>query len=182
MTSSVATPSGGDVVRGSASRATDLMEQFQVATVMAVAAAAGCTWSVPSIDEGIDMMLTHRSPSHRFGEARLELQLKATHQLANLHEDRVTARMSKDRHDLFRAPDVIIHRIVVVHSQAENPANWLEARSDGVMLRGPLYWVSLAGEPASDADQVTISAPRANIFDDRALCEIMGRIGQGGAP
>ncbi|WP_129787227.1 DUF4365 domain-containing protein [Promicromonospora panici] len=179
---SVATSSGGDVVRGSASRATDFMEQFQIANVQAVAAAAGCTWSVPSIDEGIDMMLTHRSSSHQYGEARLELQLKATHQLANLHDDHVTVRMSRDRYDLFRSADVTIHRIVVAQWQPENPADWLQARPAGNLLRGPLHWVSLAGRPASDSEQVTISVPRANVFDDLALCEIMERIGQGGAP
>lgn len=172
------------VLRGSPQRGFNLMEQFQLGYINAIAAAAGCNIAgTPSIDEGVDLILSHRSDSHlQTGAVYLELQLKSTSQFADQNTNHVSSNMRDDRYREFISKNPSMDRIVVVMSLPSDPAEWLEATHDQLALRHCCYWVNLRGADPSSAARPTFRAPKANIFDDVALCGIMQRIGQGGQP
>ncbi|SBS78262.1 conserved hypothetical protein [uncultured Mycobacterium sp.] len=171
-------------LRGSEKRITDLMEAFQESYIRGVAAAAGCVIvGKPEIDEGIDVMLSHRADIHLKDKfAFLQIQMKATTE--GLVEDGkfIRTQLRQDRYDLFRNDDPSIHRIVVVLHIPENQEDWLRVGDSALLLHHHAYWVSIEGKPASAAEKVTVKAPTDQLFDDLALCGIMARIGQGGAP
>lgn len=172
------------VVRGSPQRKTNFMEEFQRAYLSAISAAAGCLIADFSFDDGIDAQLNHRSPVHTSltdQTARLEIQLKATHQ-APPKLGGASALMRNDRFDHFRTANPTMHKVVVVMHMPPDPADWVAANRKRLLLHHASYWVNLAGAAPSNAANPTVNAPRSNLFDDAALCAIMQRIGQGGAP
>ena len=159
------------------------MEAFQESYVRAVIAASGAVLGVPGIDEGVDLTLTHRADVHGDdGVARLEIQLKSTADASNIKDAHVSASMSAARYNYFRTPNPTIPKIVVILALPSVVDDWLLASHDELLIRHCCYWVNLAGEPAISTASTTVHAPRANIFDDHALCAMMERVGQGGAP
>jgi Domain of unknown function (DUF4365) len=172
------------VVRGSPKRITDLMEAFQESYIRGVAAAAGCVIvGKPDIDEGVDVMLSHRSDIHANDEfAFLQVQMKAT-TLGLVEDDKyIKTALRNDRYETFRNDNPSIHRIVVILHLPESQEDWLRVGDGALQLHYHAYWVSLEGKPASTAEDVTVKAPTTQIFDDIALCRIMARIGQGDGP
>jgi hypothetical protein len=157
------------------------MEQLQLGHVGAVAAAAGCVLWEASLDDGIDLMATHKSESHTFpGDktARVEIQLKATAAFAGKTPKQVSVEMRRDRWDYFRTQDTI-KKIVVIMSLPESPEDWVLADHDSFEIFHCAYWVNLASLPDSTAKRPVVTAPTSQIFDDASLCGIMQRIGQG---
>ncbi len=173
------------VLRGSPQRRSDFKEQLQLGYIGAIAAAAGCVLSTPFIDEGIDLTATHRSDAHTYPSdnvARLEIQLKATASFVGVESDHVSVTMRRDRWDYYRTFHNTLDKIVVILSLPEGPDGWTMADHDSLSIYHCAYWVNVANEPVSDLVRPIVKAPKTQIFDDVALCEIMQRIGQGGRP
>jgi len=172
------------VLRGSSTRLTNWMEQFQLSYVGAVAAAAGCTIvGEPKVDDGVDIVLSHRSPNHlRSGAVYLELQLKATSDIVTSRTRVLSSDMRADRYDEHIDPDPNVNRIVVLMSMPRDQSGWIEASHQNLLVRHCAYWVNLSGRSPSSAVRPTVNASVEQIFDDLALCAIMARIGQGGKP
>ena len=169
------------IVRGSPKRISDLKEAYEEGWVRAVAAASGVVVARPDIDEGIDLYLTHRSQLHVGGEpARLEVQLKATETSAN--NTGFSVQIERDRYDYLRLPNPAIKKILIVMSVPRSQDDWVHATDRRSRIRHSAYWVNLDGAPATTAAKPSVTAPRSQRFDDRALCEMMVRIGQGGKP
>lgn len=157
------------------------MEAFQRGYVRAIAAASGAVVSgEPEVDEGVDIELTHRSTSHLIEAARVEVQLKSTHREPT--EAGLSVQLRRKRYDYLRTADPTTHKILVVMSVPRVQDRWVHATSRRLKIRHASYWVNLAGLPATAAAQPTVVAPLTQVFDDAALCMIMERIGQGGAP
>ena len=171
-------------LRGSPHRHTDFMEQFQLSYIRAVAAAAGCVIvGEPAIDEGIDVILSHRSSSHQgSGPVYLELQLKSTQIRTGPRPKYVKSKMRADRYAEFTDVDPNVHRILVIMTVPTSVDEWVEAGHKRLAIRHCGYWANLRGLPDSTAVKPTVKALTSNIFDDTALCGIMARIGQGGTP
>lgn len=168
---------------------TACMETLQIAYLHAVAAAAGCTLAQPFPDSGIDWHVSHTAPAHPGGghlvddEVTLKVQLKATYQIAP-HPAGPSFPFTLDNAhlaQLARAP-VTVHKILVVMLVPRRREEWLRAAHDRLELRHCCYWVNLAGHPVTGARRTTVRVPTARVFDDRALCEIMTRVGRGGRP
>ena len=171
------------VPRGSPTRITDWMEQFQVSYVRAVAAAAGCDVMRTSVDDGVDMLLSHRSDAHKGSGARyLEVQLKSTGKALAEDAEFISSTMRLDRYREHIALDPTVHRIVIIMAMPKSADDWLIAGRDQLMLRHCSYWANLSGGDDSLAAHPTVKARTDQIFDDRALCGIMARLGQGGTP
>lgn len=171
------------ILRGSPQRLTNFMEAFQVGYVRAVAAAAGCVVNpAPEIDEGIDLTLTHVATSHLIDKARLEIQLKAVSVPLAPGASNVSVRMKRVRYDELRIADPSVSKILVVMSVPPSQNDWIHASQNRLKVHHAAYWVNLDGAPATAAAQPTVSAPVSQIFDDIALCAMMGRIGQGLKP
>jgi hypothetical protein len=175
------------VVRGSPTRATELMEAFQEAYVRSVAAAAGCVvYGRPEIDEGIDITFTHTSDIHLKDDhkAYLEIQMKSSADGPVEQGSVVTATMRRSRYDLFRAVDVTVNKIVVILHMPADMKDWISLDDESLLLRHRAYWVSVRGSPpiTDGVNSAPVKAPVTQPFDDIALCRIMERIGQGGVP
>lgn len=162
------------------------MESLQAGYLRAVVAAAGCVVrGVAEIDEGVDMELTHTSSSHTAitdRVARLEIQMKATGVGLPSAGGTVQTSMSGQRYNYFETPDPSMHRIVVILAMPRDQAHWVFSRPKALSIHHCAYWVNLAGAGTSSAGSVTVQAPTTQPFDDVALCDMMERIGQGGAP
>lgn len=182
---------------------TACMETLQVGYLHAVAAAAGCSLSQPFPDNGIDWHVSHSAPAHTVDdEVTIKVQLKCTyqippHQPARLpapsgpesaaHPSRRTGAFFSFTLDndhlakLARTP-VSVHKILVVMIVPRSQDQWLRAGHDRLDLRHCCYWINLAGHPITGRHRTTVRIPTSRIFDDRALCEIMTRVGTGGRP
>lgn len=159
------------------------MEQYQQAHVQGVASAAGCVISEPRVDEGVDLVLTHRADQHRDDKrARLEVQLKATAHNLSADGSTISVSMKKNRYNYFCTPNPIIPKIVVIMHLPREQEDWLKVGGDHTQVHYGAYWVNLDGQPTTDAITITVSAPTANRFTDIELCKMMVRIGQGGKP
>lgn len=172
-----------EVIRGYPKRYTDMMEQFQLSYIGAIAASAGCIIANFTIDDGIDLMLTHKSNRHRDDRvARLEVQLKATSDQVDEDTDFVTATMRHDRWEYYRTPDCTINKIVVIMSMPTLQDDWVHASHKALSIHHCAYWINLHKVKYKETKSHTVKAPKDHIFDDVALCEMMVRIGQGGRP
>ncbi|MFE9254910.1 DUF4365 domain-containing protein [Streptomyces sp. NPDC006879] len=163
---------------------TACMETLQVGYLHAVAAAAGCSLSQPFPDNGIDWHVSHGSPGHSVDdEVTIKVQLKCTFQIAPRPAGTTFAFTLDNAHlvKLARTP-VAVHKILVVMLVPRSPEDWLRAAHERLDLRHCCYWTNLAGHPVTGRTRTTVRIPTARIFDDRALCEIMTRVGSGGRP
>lgn len=169
---------------------TACMETLQVAYLHAVAAAAGCSLSQPFPDNGIDWHVSHSSPGHTVDdEVTIKVQLKSTYQMgprpsgpgADPFADFPLTLHNEHLVKLARTP-VSVHKILVVMLVPRTQDDWLRASHDRLDLRHCCYWTNLAGHPVTGRHRTTVRIPTSRIFDDRALCEIMTRVGVGGRP
>ncbi|MET9955944.1 DUF4365 domain-containing protein [Streptomyces sp. NPDC006339] len=166
---------------------TACMETLQVGYLHAVAAAAGCSLSQPFPDNGIDWHVSHSAPGHTIDdEVTIKVQLKCTYQLPprQVGSDAGEFSFTLDNEHLVklaRSP-VAVHKILVVMLVPRDREDWLRAGHDRLDLRHCCYWINLAGHPVTGRHRTTVRISTARIFDDRALCEIMARVGVGGRP
>ncbi|MBD0706984.1 MULTISPECIES: DUF4365 domain-containing protein [unclassified Streptomyces] len=166
---------------------TACMETLQVGYLHAVAAAAGCSLSQPFPDNGIDWHVSHSAPGHTVDdEVTIKVQLKCTYQIPPRTPGNASGAFSFTLDNdhlvkLARTP-VAVHKILVVMLVPRNPEDWLRADHDRLDLRHCCYWTNLAGHPVTGRRRTTVRVPTTRIFDDRALCGIMTRVGGGGRP
>jgi Domain of unknown function (DUF4365) len=163
---------------------TSCMETLQVGYLHAVAAAAGCTLAQPFPDNGIDWHLSHSSRGHAVDdEITIKVQLKCTYQVAPRPAGAFFSFTLENEHlaKLARSP-VSVHKILVVMLVPRSQEQWLHAGHDRMELRHCCYWINLAGHAVTGRYKTTVRIPTTRIFDDRALCEIMTRVGAGGRP
>ncbi|OIK00642.1 DUF4365 domain-containing protein [Streptomyces colonosanans] len=181
---------------------TACMETLQVGYLHAVAAAAGCSLSQPFPDNGIDWHISHTAPGHTVDdEVTIKVQLKCTYQVPPNPPTRLLPPSTEgsappprqmgrffsftldNEHlaKLARTP-VSVHKILVVMLVPRSQDDWLRASHDRLDLRHCCYWANLAGHPITGRRRTTVRISTSRIFDDRALCEIMTRVGTGGRP
>ncbi|MEU9125638.1 DUF4365 domain-containing protein [Streptomyces sp. NPDC048506] len=163
---------------------TACMETLQVAYLHAVAAASGCSLAQPFPDNGIDWHVSHGAPGHTVDdEVTIKVQLKCTYQTAPRPPGPTFAFTLDNEHlvKLARTP-VAVHKILVVMLVPRTQEDWLRASHDRLELRHCCYWINLAGHPVTGRRRTTVRIPTSRIFDDRALCGIMTRVGAGGRP
>lgn len=172
-------PIAVEPLRGSPERITNHMETFQMGLVRTLVAASGSVAAVPEIDEGVDLVVSHRSVKHVV-EARLEVQLKSTRRTPG--KQGLRFKLERERYDYFRTADPTVSKIVVVMSVPASQNDWVHATATRLKVRNAAYWVNLDGAPETDAASITLYAPSSQIFDDVALCGIMERIGRGDKP
>ncbi|WP_407554118.1 DUF4365 domain-containing protein [Streptomyces sp. Pv4-95] len=163
---------------------TACMETLQVGYLHAIAAASGCSLSQPFPDNGIDWHVSHGGAGHTIDdEVTIKVQLKCTYQTAPRPPGPTFAFTLDNDHlvKLARTP-VAVHKILVVMLVPRTQEDWLRAGHDHLELRHCCYWTNLAGHPVTGRRRTTVRIPTTRIFDDRALCDIMTRVGAGGRP
>ncbi|MFC5149315.1 DUF4365 domain-containing protein [Streptomyces aureoversilis] len=195
-------PAAPALVRGSLAT-TACMETLQIGYLHAVAAAAGCSLAQPFPDHGIDWHISHTAPGHAVDdEVTIKVQLKCTYQLGPRPAVRPPPRapaaelpavpvvpaptfaftLDNDHLAKLARTPVAVHKILVVMIVPRSRDDWLRAGHDSLHLRHCCYWTNLAGHPVTGRRRTTVRIPATRVFDDRALCEIMTRVGAGGRP
>ena len=167
--------------RGAPQRLTDFMEQFQVGIVRSIASAAGCEFLSSSIDDGIDCSIKRRFQGKL--DSEIEVQLKAVSNAGRWDSNgtKISAKLSKSRYDTARitpSDDLIMRRIIVIMDMPPVVDDWLTCEHNSFQISHACYWLSLEGYPAvrSTQQNVAVSAPVEQVFDDAALCAIMEKI------
>lgn len=161
-------------------------EEFSLAYVRAIAAAAGCGTSTPVPDDhSVDLQLIRRSlyddESVVISDPQLGIQAKCTAQDL-LRDDVLQFPLPVKNYQDLRNPKVCVQRILVVHTVPVELDDWLQHSEDELLLRRCSYWVSLRGRPdTTNTETVTVSIPRQNIFNAKTLLGIMERIEKGEA-
>jgi hypothetical protein len=154
-------------------------QQLSVAYVHAVAARAGYTCQVQTVDEdSVDVLIGARGYAHHQAvvrSPRIEVQLKATSSL-RLAAKHLSFPLKRKNYDELRAP-ALIPRLLLVLLLPENPAEWLETSEECMISRRCAYWLSLLGMPeTSNTSSVSVRLPRAQRFDVEQLQGLMQRV------
>ncbi|MBT2532803.1 DUF4365 domain-containing protein [Arthrobacter sp. ISL-48] len=159
------------------------MELLQIGYLHSVVAAAGCTLGAPFPDRGIDWTVNHESQQHVMDpEASIKISLKSTATIApNPSGDYFSFRLENDHLLKLEAFPVLIPRILVVMLVPTSWDNWIDVGRDCLTINHCSYWVNLGGEQHNLAagGKTTVRIPTANVFDEKALCAIMQRVGSG---
>jgi Domain of unknown function (DUF4365) len=176
----------GPYLIGSPQRKSNFQENLHESTLFAIAAAAGCAATLIKTDEGIDVLLTHKSESHTALSdrlARLEIQLKSTSSPKYLKEEFIAIPVENKIYDDYRiVPRGGPHRIFVFMEVPKEQRAWITADSIKVSIFHAMYWVNIAGHPTMESKSITIKAPRSQLLTPESLSVIMERIGKGGKP
>lgn len=163
--------------------ATRHKEQFSLAFIQAVAAAAGCNVARVDVDEeSVDLELIGPHDAADLRPApHLALQAKCT-ALDDGCGDALPFPLKLKNYDDLRARCHVPRLLVVVCVPAD-VESWLTATPEAMILRRCAYWCSLHGLPPADTGtKKTIHVPRAQQFDPAALRGLMARIAGGDAP
>lgn len=163
---------------------TAAMEILQIGYLHAVASASRCSLADPRPDRRLDWTIHHPSDLHTVdNEVDLKVALKATSQ-SRVDPTKPFFSFTMENAHLkylnFTNPSV--HKILIVMCLPRNIDEWIEAAHDYLAIRHCCYWVNLAGVEATGANKTNVRVPTHQVFDDKALCAIMQRIGVGGKP
>ena len=161
----------------------DRQEALSRAYLDAVVAACGMTYSTPSKDYGIDLILNEIVQRHgRYSDSglRVEVQLKSTTRpvptRAGIGYD-LTARA----YDVMRFESPL-RRVLLVLVLPADEARWVRPTRAGLVLGGRMYWASLRGMPAvRNRSSVRVVIPRRQVFTPGGLRGIICHIQAGEA-
>ncbi len=154
----------------------DRKEALSRAYVAAVAAGAGYVTAHQDFDrDGVDIQI-------RAGGAMrptLDIQLKATANLAMEGDDGFRYPLRRRNYDLLRDASMV-PRVLVVLDLPADEAMWINVSTDELVLRRCAYWVWLGDKPeAANSETVTVSISRKNLFDVDGLRNLMGKADTG---
>jgi hypothetical protein len=149
-------------------------EQFSIAYIAAVAAAAGINRYGHEVDEdSIDMGFSVKSIAGVAQPPRLEAQLKCVTQLAS--DDRAFRYPLKVKNYNELVGKHAVPRILIVVLIPSAVSDWLTQDQESLVLRRCGYWVSLRDLPASEnLSAVTVEIPRDQVFSVDALRTLLG--------
>lgn len=152
-------------------------EQFSIAFVGAVAAAAGYKYGPALLpdDESVDACM--RSGDRRFPQ--IDLQLKCTAGLTP-DADPWTFSLKLKNYEDLRVEDCCIPRILVVVSVPAQPEDWLEANNTSLHAQHSARWLSLKGMPSTaNAESVSVHIPAAQRLDVAAVRDLFCMVERG---
>lgn len=160
-----------------------MQEEFSRAYVHAVATVAGFKVYPPATpdDDSVDLGIGARGAFGAVRSPRVDLQLKCWR--GATEGEAFSYPLPIKNYDDLREVDYQVPRILVVVVVPSEVHEWLEQTPDQLVLRRCGYWLSLAGEPATDnTSTVSISIPTSNVLSVDGLQQLLGRIGSGEQP
>jgi len=148
-------------------------EQFSIAYVRAVAAAAGVNIYKPEVDDdSVDIGFCTRIVRERMQRPKLEAQLKCT---AGAAGDETAFRFPlkvKNYNDL--RGDDLVPRVLILVIVPPDVIGWLTQTAEQMVLRKSAFWVQLTGQPeTANNTTVTVSVPKNQLFDVPALRRLL---------
>jgi hypothetical protein len=159
-------------------------EQFSIAYLRAVVAAAGYNVYRPDVDDdSVDCGIAAGGTAYLPRKPRVELQLKCSARARLVTEEEIRFPLEIKNYEDLRGDDLIVPRILVVVLVPDSVTEWLRQSEEELALRHCGYWTSLRGlPPTQNRETVTVRLPRVQQFTPKALQEMMGRINDGDMP
>ncbi len=158
-------------------------EQFSLAFVRMVAAAAGCSIKSHETDyDGVDITIVASAEYTRYYCPEFEMQLKCTTQSRLLEADHLAWTLKRDRFLKLVSPKRFAPALLGVLLIPENPDQLLDLSEAGLTSSSRMYWehAKKLGEIEDGKASKTVHLPRCNLFDVGSLQGIMQVIGEGG--
>lgn len=154
-------------------------QQLSVAFVHAIAACAGYTCQVQTVDDdSVDVSIGARGRIDDRAiicSPRIDVQLKATSS-PRLGGDRLTFSLKRKNYDDLRAK-TLVPRLLVVLALPEVRSEWIETSEECMISRRCAYWASLSGmEETNNTHSVSVYLARDQRWDVEQLRRIMGRV------
>ncbi|MCP2258195.1 protein of unknown function (DUF4365) [Streptoalloteichus tenebrarius] len=159
------------------------LEQFSLAFVHLVAAAAGCSIKSHATDyDGVDITIAASAEYETYYCPEFELQVKCTTQRELLRDDHMVWTLTRDRFLKLVHPKRYNLALLGVLLLPEGPDRMLDLSEEGVRSSGRMYfeYASRLGGIEDGKASKTVRLPRSNLFDVEGLQEIMRNIGDGG--
>ena len=154
----------------------DQEEALSRAYAQAVAARAGYVTAVYDLDrDGVDLRIQAGGAMR----PALELQLKATINLGQLHDGHFRFPLNRRNYDLLRG-QTQTPRLLVVLDLPRDHREWMTITVDELVLRRCAYWLNLKGfEATENRRSVTVRIPSGNLFDVDGLRALMEQSREG---
>lgn len=158
-------------------------EQFSLAFIRMVTAAAGCSIKSHETDyDGVDVTVVASTEYARYYCPEFEMQLKCTTQSRLLHTDHMAWVLERDRFLKLVNPKRFTPALLGVLLIPANPDQLLDLSEAGLTSSSRMYWehAGKLGEIEDGKASKTVRLPRSNLFDVSSLQGIMHVIGEGG--
>jgi len=156
-------------------------QEFSVAWLTAVAAAAGFSLIRPAVDDDSVDAVVFTGKSQYTARPEIHVQLKASAMDA-MHADGLHFALPQKNYDDLCRPTLVPHILVVLRVPSE-PSAWLIQNEVDMLLRHCAWWTTLRGMPANaNATSTTVVLPRERVLTPQSLVALMARIDAGGWP
>lgn len=175
IVSSVPGLDSAHLVRGSQRRIADHKEQLHRGVFQAIVAAAGCTYSSPSVDEGVDIIVAHKIKD--FCDTRtINFQLKCT-QRPITNSGYVVVELSIQRYNDMRYVGKNIPFLLVAQHVVEDQDKWVEFSGPDSVFGVKNYWLNLTGleERTASSGKVEVRVPTSQVLDDNQLIQLFAQ-------
>ena len=157
---------------------TDANQKEALSRVYAKAIAAHAGYDALEYDldrDGIDLRIQAGGAMR----PAIELQLKATVNLARRDDGCFHFRLKRRNYDLLRDATQT-PRLLLVLDLPKEKSRWLTISEDELILRRRAYWLNLKGFVESENQKtVTVRIPRGNVFDVVSLRALMEQSREG---
>lgn len=158
-------------------------EQFSLAFVRMVAAAAGCSIKSHETDyDGVDITIAASAEYEQFYCPEFELQVKCTTQHRLLATEHMAWSLTRDRFTKLAHPKRFTPALLGVLLIPEDSERLLDLSEAGLTTNSRMYWQHARelGDIEDGKSSKTVHLPRSNLFDVDGLRGIMQTIGEGG--
>lgn len=159
-----------------------VQEQLSYAYVHTISYMAGCKCDRVQDDFGIDAKVSYMTTVGGFQDELgidLHLQLKSTY-CATMTQTAIKYKMELSAYEKLRRI-TYNRRFLILFVMPRAVSSWITLAERFLVLRHCAYWYHLRGMPETDnKDNITITIPRTQIFDQRALMGEMKRLASRG--
>lgn len=165
---------------------TEKKQQFSLAYVGIVVAAAGCWVKHHTTDyDGVDITIASSAEYETYYGPEFELQVKCTSRSDLLRADHLAWPMEAVPYSKLINPKRFLPAYLgVLVVPGDDPDAWLDQDEARLVTESRMYWQRAEVLEGLSPGQVskTVQLPRTNLFDVAHLLDIMRTIGEGGAP
>ena len=160
------------LVRGSQRRIADHKEQLHRGVFQAIVSAAGCSHGTPSIDEGVDVVVTH-TIKYFYDARSINFQLKCTQGPITSSGD-VVVELSTQRYDEMRYEGKNTPYLLVAQHVVNDQDKWVDFSGADSVFRVKNYWLNLTGAQKRNVSsgKVKVRVPTSQVLDDNQLIQL----------
>ena len=167
------------LVRGSQRRITDHKEQLHRGVFKAIVAAAGCTYSSPSVDEGVDIAVHHQINSF-IDSLTINFQLKCTEGPIT-PSGNVVVKMPEQRYNDMRHVGKNAPFLLVAQHVVDDQDRWVDFSGNDSVFGVKNYWLNLTGASQRNVStgEVEVRVPTSQVLDDNQLIQLFAQARKG---